>query len=177
MIILQTVGLLGRGISSSQGLYLNTGQHKHRINTHTKHPCLMWDSDPRSGLPRCDRQILNIFKNINNKTYMKVVDLKKYNHVSRQGLLLSYIMWAAQSDRKSPAFRKNLELPPSSMLKKKEDGYSGTLHLLTSFTHSLTHSWSWALLEKRSIVQLLKNFPAFYGTWRFITVFIRALHW
>jgi hypothetical protein len=26
-------------------------------------------------------------------------------------------------------------------------------------------------------VQLLKNFPAFYGTRRFITVFTRALHW
>jgi shikimate 5-dehydrogenase len=35
MIILQTVGLLGRVISTSQGLYLNTGQHKHRINTCT----------------------------------------------------------------------------------------------------------------------------------------------
>jgi hypothetical protein len=35
MIILQTVGLLARVISSSQGLYLNTGQHKHRINTYT----------------------------------------------------------------------------------------------------------------------------------------------
>jgi hypothetical protein len=32
MIILQTVGRLGRVISSSQGLYLNTGQHKHRTN-------------------------------------------------------------------------------------------------------------------------------------------------
>jgi hypothetical protein len=32
---LQTVGLLGRMISSSQGLYLNTGQHKHRINAYT----------------------------------------------------------------------------------------------------------------------------------------------
>jgi hypothetical protein len=31
-IILQMVGLLGLVISSSQGLYLNTGQHKHRIN-------------------------------------------------------------------------------------------------------------------------------------------------
>jgi hypothetical protein len=42
-IILQTVGFLGRGISSSQGLYLNTRQHKHRINiyTHTKHPCIV----------------------------------------------------------------------------------------------------------------------------------------
>jgi hypothetical protein len=34
-IILQTVGLVGRVISSSQGLYLNTEQHKHRINTYT----------------------------------------------------------------------------------------------------------------------------------------------
>jgi hypothetical protein len=33
--VLQTVGLLGRGISPSQGLYPNTGQHKHRINART----------------------------------------------------------------------------------------------------------------------------------------------
>jgi hypothetical protein len=35
MIILQLVGLLRRVISSSQGLYLNTGHHKHRVNTYT----------------------------------------------------------------------------------------------------------------------------------------------
>jgi hypothetical protein len=29
------VGLLGRGISQSQGRYLHRGQHKHRINVHT----------------------------------------------------------------------------------------------------------------------------------------------
>jgi hypothetical protein len=34
-----------------------------------------------------------------------------------------------------------------------------------------THSWSWALLEKLPVVQLLENFPAFYGTRRFITAF------
>jgi hypothetical protein len=38
-------------------------------------------------------------------------------------------------------------------------------------------SWSWALLEKLPVVQLLQNFPAFYGTRRFITVFTRGLHW
>jgi hypothetical protein len=43
---------------------------------------------------------------------------------------------------------------------------------------TLTHLWSWALLEKLPTVQLLKNFPIiFYGTRRFITVFTRALHW
>jgi hypothetical protein len=35
----QSIGLLGRGISSSQGRYLHTGQHKHRMNTHI-HPYL-----------------------------------------------------------------------------------------------------------------------------------------
>jgi hypothetical protein len=58
MIILQTVGLLGRVISSSQGLYLHTGQHKHRINTYTKLPCLVWDSKPRSQLLSERRQFM-----------------------------------------------------------------------------------------------------------------------
>jgi hypothetical protein len=40
-----------------------------------------------------------------------------------------------------------------------------------------TYLRSWALLEKLSIVHPLKNFPAFYGTRRFITVFTRALQW
>jgi hypothetical protein len=39
------------------------------------------------------------------------------------------------------------------------------------YCNSLTHSWSRALLEKLPIVQLLENFPAFYGTRRFITAF------
>jgi hypothetical protein len=33
--LVQLVGLLGRVISPSQDRYLNTGQHKHRINAHT----------------------------------------------------------------------------------------------------------------------------------------------
>jgi hypothetical protein len=36
------VGLLGRVISPSQGLYLNTGQHKHRINAYTHHTSMPW---------------------------------------------------------------------------------------------------------------------------------------
>jgi hypothetical protein len=32
----KTVGLLGRATSPSQGRYLNTGQHKHRINAYTQ---------------------------------------------------------------------------------------------------------------------------------------------
>jgi hypothetical protein len=33
---------------------------------------------------------------------------------------------------------------------------------------SITYLRSWALLEKLPIVQPLKNFPAYYGTRRFI---------
>ena len=38
-------------------------------------------------------------------------------------------------------------------------------------------SWSWALLEKLPVVQLLKNSTTFCGSRRFITMFTRALHW
>jgi hypothetical protein len=40
-----------------------------------------------------------------------------------------------------------------------------------------THSQTWALLDKPPILQLLKNFPAFCGIRRFVTVLLRAIHW
>jgi hypothetical protein len=36
--------------------------------------------------------------------------------------------------------------------------------------------WSRVLLEKLTGLQLVKNFPAFYGTRRFITAFTSARH-
>jgi hypothetical protein len=36
--------------------------------------------------------------------------------------------------------------------------------------------WSRGLLEKLTVSQLVKKFPAFYGTRRFITAFTRARH-
>jgi hypothetical protein len=50
LIYSQSVGL-------SQGLYLNTGQHKHR-KTHTKHTCPKRDSRPRSRRPSERRQVM-----------------------------------------------------------------------------------------------------------------------
>jgi hypothetical protein len=48
----QPVRLLGRVISSSQGLYLYTNTKKHtHTYTNTKHPCPEWDSNPWSRLP------------------------------------------------------------------------------------------------------------------------------
>jgi hypothetical protein len=42
----QSVGLLGRGTSPSQGRYLHTEQHRNEINAR-EHPCLEWDWNPR----------------------------------------------------------------------------------------------------------------------------------
>jgi hypothetical protein len=56
LIILQMVWLLGRVISSFQGLYLNTGQHKHGINTYTYRtsmPCMGFEPTiPASQWPK-----------------------------------------------------------------------------------------------------------------------------
>jgi hypothetical protein len=53
----QSVGIIGRGISPSQGLYLHIGQHKHRINTYN-HPGLEWDSNPRPQRSSGRRQFM-----------------------------------------------------------------------------------------------------------------------
>jgi hypothetical protein len=37
--------------------------------------------------------------------------------------------------------------------------------------------WSWVLVQKRVITQLLKKLPTFYGTEKFITMFTTDLFW
>jgi hypothetical protein len=43
-----------------------------------------------------------------------------------------------------------------------------------NYGHTKLSARSWAILEKLPVAQLLKNFPTFYRTRRFITVFKRA---
>jgi hypothetical protein len=45
----------------------------------------------------------------------------------------------------------------------------------SAFTYALT-PWSRVLLEKLTGFQIVKNFPAFYGTRRLITAFTKARH-
>jgi hypothetical protein len=52
-----------------------------------------------------------------------------------------------------------------------------SLLLKTVHTNGQLTPWNRVLLEKLSVAQLLKNFPTFYGTQMFVTVFTRALHW
>jgi len=49
-------------------------------------------------------------------------------------------------------------------------------NLLTYLLTYLLTPWSTVLLEKPIVTQLLKKFPAFYGTRRFITVLTRIRH-
>jgi hypothetical protein len=84
------------------------------------------------------------------------------NEKSRKGIETSY-----HSVQNRSNFSRNFSAPHDAKI-----GWNMLWN-----THSLTHSWSRALLEKVPIVQLLKKSPAFYGTRRFITMFTRALYW
>jgi hypothetical protein len=54
----QSVGLLGRGISPFQGLYLHTEQYKHKINANNADIHALWDSNPLSQRSRKRRQFM-----------------------------------------------------------------------------------------------------------------------
>jgi hypothetical protein len=45
------------------------------------------------------------------------------------------------------------------------------------YTTKLTNSMEQSPLEKLIVTQLVKKFPDFYGTRRFITMFTRVCHW
>ena len=47
--------------------------------------------------------------------------------------------------------------------------------MIPAFTYLLT-PWSRVLLEKLASLQLVKKFPTFYGTRRFLTALTRARH-
>jgi len=53
---------------------------------------------------------------------------------------------------------------------------SKQVHTLTYLSTYLLTSWSRVLLEKLTIFQQVKKFPAFYGTRKFITAFKSARH-
>jgi hypothetical protein len=52
----QAEELLRQGISTSQGRYLHTEQHKHRIHA-DRHPCSKWDSNQRPQVSRGRRRL------------------------------------------------------------------------------------------------------------------------
>jgi len=54
---------------------------------------------------------------------------------------------------------------------KREGGIDSVV-----FVNYLLTPWSRVLLKKLTCFQLVKKFPAFYGTLRFITTFISAQH-
>ena len=56
---------------------------------------------------------------------------------------------------------------------KRENIWKGIYSITYSYVHT---SWSKVLPEKLTDSQLVKKFPAFYGTPRLITAFTRARH-
>jgi hypothetical protein len=66
------------GVSPSQGHYLHTGEHKHRINAN-RHPSLKWNSNPRSQCLSGRRQ------------YIRFLLLKFYGKVGGSVFWYSYL--------------------------------------------------------------------------------------
>jgi hypothetical protein len=74
LAVFQSVGLLGWRISLSQGLYLQTGQHKHRINAN-RHPYFEWNSNPWPH-------------NLSNSSVAAISDIRTPPHTIRNFWLL-----------------------------------------------------------------------------------------
>jgi hypothetical protein len=125
----QLAGLLGRGISPTQGRYLHRTREtqNNRRHTHT------------------------------------LGGIRTHNPNVRAGEDISYLRPRGHCDRLKG-------MPTARGVPKRSP-----IQVLTTpkvrIYDSLTHSWSRVPLEKPPIVQLLENFPAFYGTRRFITAF------
>jgi hypothetical protein len=91
-------------------------------------------------------------------------------------------MWDFVMDKSEAGagFLRELGFPCQNQNKKKLHillkWLLGTLSVCSRTKLKLA-SWIWALLEKLPTVQLLRNFPAVYGTRRFVTVFMNALYW
>ena len=60
-------------------------------------------------------------------------------------------------------------------LQNQKTNFCSSVIFIYLLTHSLT-PWSRVLLEKLTGSQLVKKYPAFYGTPRFITTFTSARH-
>jgi hypothetical protein len=58
---------------------------------------------------------------------------------------------------------------------KAVEGWRVAKAFFSFYTQRLT-TWSRGLLEKLTVSELVRKFPVFYGTWRFITAFTRARH-
>jgi hypothetical protein len=80
-------------ISSLQGLYLHTGQHKHRINAH-RHPCLKWDSNPRSQCSNEWRKVMTkTARPLLSAEYGTVDCLKHFPRLVQEWLNKSRTIW------------------------------------------------------------------------------------
>jgi hypothetical protein len=98
----QTVGLLGRVISPSQGRYVHTGQHKHRINAHadihalsgiqTHTPSVRASEDSSCVRPHghCDRQA-SCYINVNTSTYIFPSQCSIYFYLNICPVLLHHV--------------------------------------------------------------------------------------
>jgi hypothetical protein len=101
-----------------------------------------------------------------NKTVLSVNDF----------WLGAYTIWEVNHGRRHLLHHFSGELDQNLSNVRVSKYLNNTYRYSWRFVAFLT-PWSWVLLQKSSVVQLLKNFQIFYGIRRFVTVFRRAFHW
>jgi hypothetical protein len=135
--------------------YLGSNPDRYHLPRSFAH-CIGWSTGHRVG---CKWKSLEMYKSLWQKGWGHLEDLEAE-------------VWVKLNDVDILSVESESWAGPSVAVHDPELGYCQH-----SLTHSLPHSWSWTLLEKLTVVSLFKNFPAFYGTRRFITVFTSALYW
>jgi hypothetical protein len=140
----QTVGLLGRVISSSQGLYLNTGQYKHRkTRTYIEHPCPRRDSKPQSR-PLSDRRLFMPQTARLPRPTLSLYSRDKYFHVS--GVCVTNKTCFGFDDRIYWSFIELATTVHKSVSDTLSSSSTGHSRLLATFHYSTTPLYSVHLL-------------------------------
>jgi len=90
-------------------------------------------------------------------------------------IIMNSCLWGKNLNQKNLPVRRSLWLITMTMLVMGCD-VNTCQTAVSSKRKALFAPWNRVLLEKLTVSQLVKKFPAFYGTRRFITAFTSARH-
>jgi hypothetical protein len=119
------------------------------------------------------RNGLRVRSEINEATQLETKDMIRCCLVESHFMCWRYayramVKWWLTGDNRTSTRSKMCSSASSSTTTRSQ--------LLTARDMTPLSPWSWVFLEKLPAARLLNNFLIFYGTWRFITLFV-SLSW
>jgi hypothetical protein len=159
------VGLLGRVISSSQGLYLNTGQHKHRINTYTYQtfmPCVGFEPTIAASKRAKTVHALDRSSTVTGTLHITLIYFLVYWKSTKYYSLTTNFLVYTEKQCNIGCVNKFRGLDITGV---EEPIHSCTLLLgnfVGTYVCRLLITPRYRVTVKLTVVQPLKNFPVFY---------------